>query len=295
MEAVSIKANLPARPAYKASKYIVPNQQVPCEMIQRPRPLVAGNWKMNGTRSSSHSWAKYMSRLAATKVLGCDIAVSPPAPLLDLVARALGATTTIALCGQDCAPQDKGAHTGDISAAMLAEVGCRYVLVGHSERRNSHGETSTLVKAKASMALAYGLIPIICVGETQAERNAGRAISVVRAQISRSLPERTTELDVVIAYEPVWAIGTGRVPLPAEICEMHDSIRELLTRRMNKRADVIPLLYGGSVGAMNAEEIMSLQNVDGALVGGASLKDEEFWGICVTCDNLKSDSSGNIK
>ena len=120
MEAVSIKANLPARPAYKASKYIVPNQQVPCEMIQRPRPLVAGNWKMNGTRSSSHSWAKYMSRLAATKVLGCDIAVSPPAPLLDLVARALGATTTIALCGQDCAPQGYPSSQGSRRETAIA-------------------------------------------------------------------------------------------------------------------------------------------------------------------------------
>ena len=264
-------------------------------MIQRPRPLVAGNWKMNGTRLSSHSWAKHILRLAATKVLECDIVVSPPAPLLDLVARALGGTTSIALCGQDCAARNKGAHTGDISAAMLAEAGCRYVLVGHSERRRSHGETSTLVKAKASMALAHGLIPIICVGETQAERDAGRAVSVVRAQISRSLPERTTELDVVIAYEPVWAIGTGRVPISAEISEMHDSIKELLTRRMNKRADLILILYGGSVNAANAEEIMSLQNVDGALVGGASLKEAEFWSICVTCDNLKRDSSGNME
>ena len=263
-------------------------------MLQQPRRLVAGNWKMNGTRSSSSSWAKGISRLVETTALECDVVVSPPTPLLEIVAQELGASARIALCGQDCASQEKGPHTGDVSAAMLVEAGCRYVLVGHSERRSNHGETSSLVMSKATMAMSQGLIPIICVGETQTERDAGRAMSVVQAQISESLPESSTLGNIVIAYEPVWAIGTGRVPNSSEISEIHNSIRGTLQGRLNARADVIPLLYGGSVTATNAEKILDLKNIDGVLVGGASLKYEEFWNICITCDNVKRDSSGTM-
>ena len=264
-------------------------------MVQQPRKLVVGNWKMNGTRSSSSSWAKGISRLVETKTLECEIVVSPPTLLLEILARELGTTRRIGLCGQDCADQEEGAHTSDVSASMLLEVGCSYVLVGHSERRRDHGETSSLVKAKAAMALSHDLIPIICVGETQAERNAGRAVTVVRTQVNRSLPELVAGKNVIIAYEPVWAIGTGEVPNSHEISEMHNSIRETLGCRLKAEADVIPLLYGGSVKASNAEEITDLQNVDGVLVGGASLKFEEFWKICMAYGSLKRDGSGTMK
>ena len=264
-------------------------------MVQQPRKLVVGNWKMNGTRSSSSSWVKGILGLVETKTLQCEIVVSPPTPFLEILASELGPGRRIGLCGQDCAKQGEGAHTGDVSARMLAEVGCSYVLVGHSERRRNHGETSSLVKAKAAMALSQSLIPIICVGETQAERNAGRAITVVRTQVSRSLPEFATGKNVIIAYEPVWAIGTGQVPNSGEISEMHNSIRENLGRRLKTDADIVPLLYGGSVKASNADEIIGLQNVDGVLVGGASLKFEEFWNICIAYSSVKGDGSGSMR
>ena len=264
-------------------------------MMQQPKKLVVGNWKMNGTRSSSSSWAKGILRLVETKTPECEIAVSPPTPFLEVLVRELGGTRLIGLCGQDCASQEKGAHTGDVSAAMLAEVGCSYVLVGHSERRTNHAETSSLVRDKAAMALSQGLMPIICVGETEAERETGRAIAVVKTQVSRSLPELATGKNVIIAYEPVWAIGTGQVPNSHEISEMHNSIRENLRRRLKAEANLVPLLYGGSVRASNAKEIIGLQNVDGVLVGGASLKFEEFWNICVAYGNLKRDASGTRK
>ena len=250
---------------------------------------------MNGTRASSSSWAKGMAKLVETKALECEILVSPPTPFLEILARELGTTSGIGLCGQDCANQEEGAHTGDVSAAMLAQVGCSSVIVGHSERRMNHGETSSLVQTKAVMALSQGLIPIICVGETQAQRNAGRAITVVTTQLSRSLPEIATGRNVVIAYEPVWAIGTGQVPNAHEISEMHNSIRDYLGRRLKTEADFVPLLYGGSVKGSNAEEIIALQNVDGVLVGGASLKFEEFWNICIAYSSHKRDVSGTMR
>ena len=256
-------------------------------MSKQPRPLVAANWKMNGTRSSARTWAETMVRRTTGNALECDIVVSPPMPLFDAVFQALAQSGAISLCGQDCAAQGNGPHTGDTSAEMLVEAGCRYVLVGHSERRGDHGESNAVVKAKATRAVTHGLVPIICVGETQAQRDAGRATQVVRRQIGRSLPDLTSGIGVVIAYEPVWAIGTGRVPELAEISEIHDSIRKYLLRRAQTRAGDIRIIYGGSVKAINAKEIMKLQNVDGCLVGGASLNEDDFWSICITCDNLQ--------
>ena len=256
-------------------------------MSKQPRPLVAANWKMNGTRSSARTWAETMSGRTMSNALECDIVVSPPMPLFDAVYQALTKSGAISLCGQDCATQGNGPHTGDTSVEMLVEAGCRYVLVGHSERRGGHGESNSIVKAKATRALAHGLIPIICVGETQAQRDAGRAIQVVRSQMRRSLPDLTSGIDVVIAYEPVWAIGTGRVPELAEISEIHDSIRKYLLRQAQTSGGEIRIIYGGSVKAMNAKNIMRLQNVNGCLVGGASLDEDDFWSICMTCDNLQ--------
>ena len=261
-------------------------------MAQQTKKLVVGNWKMNGTRSNSSSWVKGMLGLVETRMLQCEIAVSPPTLFLEVMARELGSRAGISLCGQDCSNEREGAHTGDISAGMLAQIGCSYVIVGHSERRTNHGESNSLVKAKASMALSCGLVPIICVGETQAERNSGRAVTVVETQVNRSLPELATGKNVVIAYEPVWAIGTGEVPSSPEILDMHNSIRENLGSCLKEDADLVPLLYGGSVKASNAEEIIHLENVDGVLVGGASLEFEEFWKICVASSSCKLDALG---
>lgn len=208
---------------------------------------------------------------------GVDMLLCPPAPLLGAVRSALG-ESAIALGGQDCHSEEQGAHTGDISAAMLRDAGCAYVIVGHSERRADHNEDDAAVRAKASAAQAIGLVPVICIGETLAEREAGRAVDVVTGQLRGSVPEGSSASTIVVAYEPVWAIGTGRTPTLEDIAEVHDAIRAAL-KDVSGDFGGVRILYGGSVKPENAADILAVSNVNGALVGGASLKSDDFWAI----------------
>ena len=245
------------------------------------RSLIAGNWKMNGLRGDAVERIEALD--ARTKIgdPGCDIVVCAPSVLIHLLAEALSGICAISLGGQDCHAKESGAHTGDISAAMLADAGCRYVIVGHSERRADHGEDDGKVRAKAEAAHAAGLVAIICLGESEAMRDAGEALDVVERQLADSLPAAATGGNTVIAYEPIWAIGTGRTPSLEQIAEIHGHLRELLEAR--EPGQGMRLLYGGSVKPSNAGEILALSNVDGALVGGASLAVDDFWAICQSC------------
>ena len=245
-----------------------------------PRPLVAGNWKMNGTTASLEE-ARAMAQAVKGAKLDCEIMLCPPATLIAPMARVLKASR-IRLGGQDCHGEPAGAHTGDIAAAMLVDAGACAVIVGHSERRADHHETDTQVRAKASAALKAGLTAIICIGETIDEREAGRALEVVDAQITGSLPRGATSANTVIAYEPVWAIGTGRIPAPDEVAEVHGHIRARLKALGGADGDDFRILYGGSVKPGNAAELMAVTNVNGALVGGASLKADDFIAIVMT-------------
>lgn len=251
-------------------------------MADKPHFLVAGNWKMNGSREESQALARELLDLVVAEgATECDMLVCPPAILIGSVG-AIVRDTAIALGAQDCHADAAGAHTGDVSATMIADAGCAYVIVGHSERRADHGEDVALVRAKAEAALDAGLTPIICVGETLAERDAGRAVEVVLGQLAGSLPDAATADNMVLAYEPIWAIGTGRAPTGDDIAEIHDALRAELAGRISG-AESMRILYGGSVKPDNAAEILAIQNVNGALVGGASLKAEDFWGICKSC------------
>ena len=246
-----------------------------------PKTLIAGNWKMNGTRNDGVNLAKTIAGGAPAVSATADLLVCPPATLISLVAGTLGEPLRnglIAVGGQDCHAEVSGAHTGDVSAAMLADLGCTYAIVGHSERRTDHHEDDPMVWSKAMAAQRAGLTAIICVGETEAERDRGDALDVVRRQITGSLPDAATAANTVIAYEPVWAIGTGRTPNNDDIAEVHDAMRELLAGKMND-GDQVRLLYGGSVKPGNAAEILSIENVNGALVGGASLQADDFLAI----------------
>ena len=241
------------------------------------RPLIAGNWKMNGTLRDAAALAEGV-RAGLDRVAGADLLLCPPFLHLHVAAASMG-WKPVAIGGQDCSAEANGAHTGDISAAMLADAGCGYVILGHSERRADHGETDAQVQTKARAAIEAGLIPIVCVGETEAQRDAGEAESVVAAQIAGSLPPGFADAKGVVAYEPVWAIGTGRTPTEADIAAMHDRMRAELAGRFPGQGGTTRLLYGGSVKPSNAAAILALPNVDGALVGGASLKAEDFLGI----------------
>ncbi len=242
------------------------------------RPLIAGNWKMNGLRADGTALAGELARrLATAGPVRFDMLVCPPATLIVPVGAAI-AGGPLGLGGQDCHAAEKGAHTGDISAAMLADAGCQAVIVGHSERRQDHKETDTQVRAKAAAAQKAGLTAIICVGETEAERDAGQAGSVVARQLAGSIPEGAGAMNTVIAYEPVWAIGTGRTPTSQDIAAMHAMIRGELSGKVADPSGV-RILYGGSVKPSNAAEILAIADVDGALVGGASLKADDFWAI----------------
>lgn len=244
----------------------------------KPRPLVAGNWKMNGVRASVPTLREIVAG-AATLQARADLLVCPPATILGLFADVVG-DTDVAVGGQDCHPGKAGPHTGDLSAEMLADLGATYVVVGHSERRTDHGETGAVVKAKAAAALRAGLTAIVCVGETRAEREAGRALDVVAAQVRGSLPDGSSAATVVVAYEPVWAIGTGLVPTAEDVRAMHAMIRSELSAALGEgTAAAIRILYGGSVKPSNARELLAVDNVDGALVGGASLVAADFLAI----------------
>ncbi len=239
------------------------------------RKLAAGNWKMNGTNASLSEVA---ALLKAHPNPICEMLLCPPAPLLTRM-QDLATGTQLRLGGQDCHAELNGAFTGDISAAMLADAGATHVILGHSERRALHDETDALVLAKAEAAYAAGLTAIICVGETERQRDAGATLDVIGAQLLGSLPAGATTANTVIAYEPVWAIGTGRTPTLAEIADVHLFLRSRLTARLGADAMSVRLLYGGSVKPSNANEIFAVANVDGALVGGASLKAADFGAI----------------
>ena len=238
-------------------------------MAERKR-LVAGNWKMNGLRADGLALARGVVERARAPHR-CELLVCPPATLLAAVGEAL-VGSGVGLGGQDCHAEPKGAFTGDISAEMLKDAGCNYVIVGHSERRQICGETDADVRAKTVAAWRAGLVAIVCVGETRAEREAGRAMAVVAGQLAGSLADGADAAKLVLAYEPVWAIGTGLTPTMADIAEMHAAIRTRIPAETR-------ILYGGSVNPKNAAEILALDDVDGALVGGASLKAEDFCAI----------------
>ena len=243
--------------------------------------LIAGNWKMNGLMASSHALASGLAEKVKAKPDRADVAICPQGPLIkDALAAVRG--SPISVGGQDCHASESGAHTGDTSAALLADLGCSCVIVGHSERRADHGETSEQVKSKAEAALKAGLVAIVCVGETEAERDAGQTETVVGQQIDGSLPEGGTPQTVVIAYEPVWAIGTGRTPSLEEIGAVHAFVRSR-AQESQGLGDGLRILYGGSVKPGNAADILAIPGVDGALVGGASLTVGDFWGIIENC------------
>ena len=245
------------------------------------RPLVAGNWKMNGLTASLVELTAMREAVDAGKAGAAELAVCPPATLLAQAAWALKGGK-VSLGAQDCHAQVSGAFTGDIAAPMIKDAGAQYVIVGHSERRQYHGETDAAVKAKAEAALKSGLTAIVCVGETRAEREAGKAIEIVSSQVRGSLPAGGAPETVVVAYEPVWAIGTGLTPTPADVAEVHAAIRRLLGEVYGAAGAKLRILYGGSVKPSNAKELLGLANVDGALVGGASLKAVDFMAIAAT-------------
>jgi triosephosphate isomerase len=239
------------------------------------RPYIVGNWKMNGTRAMLTE-ARAIDRGAARHP-GVQVAIAPPFTLVQAMSEAAEA---IAVGGQDCHAQAAGAYTGDVSAAMLADAGAGFVIVGHSERRAMHGEKDADVRAKAETALAAGLGVIVCVGETEAQRDAGKAEAVVTAQIAGSLPkEEGAAAQLTVAYEPVWAIGTGRVPSAEDVSAMHRAIRVKLVALLGEAGSDVRILYGGSVNAGNASELLGCDDVGGALVGGASLTADSFLSI----------------
>jgi triosephosphate isomerase len=241
------------------------------------RPLVAGNWKMNGLRASIGELEKIIT--GAARLGNVDLMVCPPATLIASFAAAARGSA-VAIGGQDCHALAAGAYTGDISAEMLRDAGAQAVIVGHSERRQYHGETDAAVRAKAVAAYRAGLLAIVCVGETRAERDAGRAKAVVQMQLDGSLPDHG---NFVVAYEPVWAIGTGLTPTAQDVAQIHGFIRERLVARHGDAGAGTRVLYGGSVKPGNAKELMAIENVDGALVGGASLDASEFLAIAGVC------------
>jgi triosephosphate isomerase len=250
-------------------------------MTDAIRPLIAGNWKMNGLRASL---GEFEAMLAAASDLAykADLLVCPPATLIAAFAeKARG--QALAVGAQDCHPKASGAHTGDISAEMLADAGASAIIVGHSERRADHGETDVLVRQKAEAVWRAGLTAIVCIGETQHQRDAGHTLDICRGQLNVSLPDRAKADNLVVAYEPVWAIGTGLTPTAGDVEQIHKFIRELLTVRFSSEGARIRILYGGSVKPSNARELMAVANVNGALVGGASLKAADFLAIARGC------------
>jgi triosephosphate isomerase (TIM) len=243
-----------------------------------PRPLVAGNWKMNGLRASLAELAVIRDRVAAGEAGNAEVLVCPAATLVGLAVET--AKGLVAVGGQDCAADPAGPHTGDISAEMLADLGATYVIVGHSERRADHGETDSVVRKKALAARRAGLTAILCLGETQDDRVEGRTLDIVGRQFEISVPQDgATAANLVIAYEPVWAIGTGLTPTVADVAEVHSFIRGALVKRFGAEGKGMRVLYGGSVKPSNAAELLGITDVDGALVGGASLKADDFLGI----------------
>jgi triosephosphate isomerase (TIM) len=250
-------------------------------MTDAIRPLIAGNWKMNGLRASLGEFEAMLAG-AAGVAAKADLLVCPPATLIAAFAdKARG--SKLAVGAQDCHPKPSGAHTGDISAEMLVDAGASAIIVGHSERRADHGETDALVRQKAEAVRRAGLTAIVCIGETQKQRDAGQTLEVCRGQLTGSLPDGARAGNLVVAYEPVWAIGTGLTPTAGDVEQIHGFIREFLIARFNGEGARIRILYGGSVKSSNATELMAVANVNGALVGGASLKAADFLAIAQGC------------
>jgi triosephosphate isomerase len=247
-------------------------------MARTRQPLIAGNWKMNGLRVDAIALAKAVADgVKQAGWLDRQVLICPPATLVMSVADAVKGSGVL-VGGQNCHAKPSGAHTGDIAAEMLRDCGASHVIVGHSERRADHGETDAVVRSKAEAAWRAGLVPVICIGETLAEREAGKTLAVLETQLKGSVPAKATAANAVVAYEPVWAIGTGKTPTTAEVASAHAHIRKVLGGLMGEAAQV-RLLYGGSVKESNASELLSAGDVDGALVGGASLKAPEFLAI----------------
>jgi len=251
------------------------------------RPLIAGNWKMNGLKASVGE-LDAMFDGAGQLSPAIDLLVCPPATLVaSFAARTAERTQAkplpFAIGGQDCHAEASGAHTGEISAEMLADAGAGAIIVGHSERRADHAETDAIVRAKALAVWRAGLVAIVCVGETQGERDAGHTLDVVAGMLAGSLPDGATAANLVVAYEPVWAIGTGRTPTAADVEEVHGFIRNTLSDRFGPAGDTMRILYGGSVKPSNARELLAVPHVNGALIGGASLKAADFLAIAAGC------------
>ncbi|MDR1828235.1 MAG: triose-phosphate isomerase [Methylobacteriaceae bacterium] len=246
---------------------------------EKPRPLIAGNWKMNGLRASQSVLDGIREGYTAAVAKKVDVLVCPPTTLLHAFAvQAAGSGLYIG--AQDCHTKASGAYTGDISAEMIQDSGGQYVILGHSERRQYHGETDALVNEKTVAAHRAGLTAVVCIGETREERESGKAIAVVKSQLKGSVPAGSTAQNLVIAYEPVWAIGTGLTPTVADVAEVHAAIREDLIALVGKDDQyLVRILYGGSVKPSNAAELLGTANVDGALVGGASLVAKDFLAI----------------
>jgi triosephosphate isomerase len=251
-------------------------------MTDATRPLIAGNWKMNGLKASMAEFDA-MCAGAADVAAKADLLVCPPATLIAAFADRARGTKTLAIGAQDCHPKASGAHTGDLSAEMLADAGASAIIVGHSERRADHGETDALVRQKAEAAWRAGLTAIVCIGETQSQRDAGQTLEVCGGQLGGSLPDGSTSANLVVAYEPVWAIGTGLTATAKDVEQVHRFIRGILTDRFKAEGGKIRILYGGSVKPSNAAELMAVANVNGALVGGASLKAADFLAIAAGC------------
>jgi triosephosphate isomerase len=251
------------------------------DMTDALRPLIAGNWKMNGLKASL---AEFEAMLAGAGPLAAkaDLLVCPPATLITAFAeKARG--SKLAVGAQDCHPKASGAHTGDLSAEMLADAGAAAIIVGHSERRADHGESDALVRQKAEAAWRAGLTAIVCIGETREQRDAGQTLDICGSQLKGSLPDAATAANLVVAYEPVWAIGTGLTPTAEDVEQVHRFIRDVLVGRFNGAGARVRILYGGSVKPSNAAELMGVANVNGALVGGASLKAADFLAIAAGC------------
>jgi triosephosphate isomerase (TIM) len=250
-------------------------------MTDAIRPLIAGNWKMNGLRAAMTELEAMLAGAPAV-VAKADLLVCPPATLIAAFAeRARG--TAVKVGAQDCHPKASGAHTGDISAEMLADAGAAAIIVGHSERRADHAESDLLVRQKTEAVWRAGLVAIVCIGESEEQRNAGQTLDILGGQLNLSLPDRSTADNLVVAYEPIWAIGTGRTPTAADVEQIHKFIRDFLAARFKGEGSKMRILYGGSVKPSNAAELMAVANVNGALVGGASLKAADFLAIAQGC------------
>jgi triosephosphate isomerase len=251
-------------------------------MTNAIRPLIAGNWKMNGLKASLTEFKAMLSGAAAIAAKA-DLLICPPATLVAAFAERARTSMALRVGAQDCHPEISGAHTGDISAEMLADAGASAIIVGHSERRVDHGESNELVRRKTEAVWRAGLTAILCIGETHGQRDAGRTLEVCGEQLRQSLPDGSTAGNLVLAYEPVWAIGTGRTPTVGDVERVHRFIRDFLRDRFKSEGEEIRILYGGSVKPSNATELLGIANVNGALVGGASLKAADFLAVAAGC------------